>query len=337
MLSLEERADLLVRVAELHRAAAFNEITVVLAACSDEDLCAELDLGYSLAMALHRTGQFAAAKRLNALLLARTRAKAIDRLYRKHLILRGALSVESGDLFEAESSFYEAMASATRSGDNWVIADVMMNLGILSWIGCRWDCALASFERALTAYTVLGRRYNVAACHQNMGMTYREMPMMMGEADSHFETAHQLYSSDSTDRSYELSLVETERALLIHKLGDAHRAEAMARRALARVVHTGGGKRHGEALRALGIALGAQGRVDEARESLQEACRLAESIGNRLLEAEACEELSNLEPSAGRSSRARKFASRAIRIYRAMGAIARARAVRDRIGVLTSS
>jgi tetratricopeptide (TPR) repeat protein len=329
MLTLEQRAELLMRVAELREASAYRALTDLLDPLSEQQLLEEPELGYSLVLAYYRTDRFDAARRLNETLTARSQTSALERLYRKHLILEGALCVEYGELHTAESLFRQAIAYAIRSDDLWVTADATMNLAILAAIGCRWGEALGSFQGALTAYTSLGRTYSVAACHQNLAMTYRELNLA-AEADSHFEKAHQLYSSSSLDRSYELCYVELERALLITGLGDHHRAEAMTRRALSRVAQADAPRRRAEALRVLGIVLRRRGRLQEAQACVEEGRVLAQSVGVPLLEAELCEEMSILSRFSGDATSEEIWAGEAVRLYAASGADARSRRVIER-------
>jgi tetratricopeptide (TPR) repeat protein len=322
MLTLEERADLLVKVAELHRSSAFRELVDLLGPLSEQQILLEPHLGYSLVLGFYHTDQYESALRLNQMLTARARGRTVGNLYCKHLVLEGVLHVEYGDLLAAEASFREAVTYATRSHDHWVLADLMMNLGILAWIGCRWDESLASFQRALAEHSILGHRYAVAACHQNLAMAYRDMNLS-SESDSHFEQAHQLFASAETDRSNELSLVESERALLISKLGDHERAEALARRALSRVAHAGALRRQAEVLRVLGIIAVRRGLIGEGRAHLQNALTLSQQFRIRLLEAEVCEEMSASHRLSGDVSAAHEWAANATRIYQTMGAHAR--------------
>jgi tetratricopeptide (TPR) repeat protein len=322
MLTLEERTELLVRVAELRRISAYRDLTDLLTPLSEQSLLDEPELGYSLVMAYYRMDKYDAARRLNRILTAQSRFSALERWYRKHIILEGVLSVEFGDLYAAESLFTKAMSAALRANDQWVIADATMNLGILEWIGCRWNEALGSFQRALTAHTLLGRSYSVAACHQNLAMTYRELGLG-SESDSHFENAYQLYSIAESERNYELSSVEAERALLISRLGDYDRAEAMVRRAFARVSNADAPRRQAEVLRVLGIVAGKQGRLNEGRAYLEDALRLARALSIRLLEAELSEDMAALEASVGNLETAAMWAAAAGRMYGVMGAEAR--------------
>ena len=167
-------------------------------------------------------------------------------------------------------------------------------------------------------------------------MTYREMEMV-AESDSNFDKAYQLYSAGPSGRRSELSLVESERALLISKLGDGVRAAAMARRALARVEISGSAKRRAEALRALGMVLmDHENGSAEARECLEHSLRLSQETKSRLLEAEVREELSILGQHSTGAESARYHASEAVRIYRSIGADARAKRVLDRTHVVAA-
>jgi tetratricopeptide (TPR) repeat protein len=336
MLTLEERAELLVRVAELRQTSGYYELTDLLGRLSEDHLSAEPELGYSLVLAYYRTDQFDAARRLNQRLSGQCHNSALEGLYRRHLILEGALCVEFGNLRAAESLFTEAIASATRTDDLWVRADAMMNLAVLAAIGCRWDEALGLFQSALTGYTVLGRTYSVAACHQNLAMTYRELNLVV-ESDSHFEKAHQLYSSSSSDRSYELCYVELERALLISALGDHRRAEAMTRHALSRISGADAPRRRAEVLRVLGTVLRKRGRLEEAIMCVEEGLTLARSVRVPLLEAELCEEMSTLSRLGGNPVAEEGWANEAVRIYAASGAEARSRRVLERKHVSLSA
>jgi ATP/maltotriose-dependent transcriptional regulator MalT len=169
-----------------------------------------------------------------------------------------------------------------------------------------------------------------------LAMTYRELNWA-AESDSHFEKAHQLYSSSSSDRSYELCYVELERALLISGMGDHRRAEAITRQALARIAEGDAPRRRAEVLRVLGTILHRRGRLQEARTCIEEGLALARRVRVPLLEAELCDEMSLLSRSEGTFKGEQVWADEAIRIYTLSGAEARSRRVLERRQVTLSA
>jgi tetratricopeptide (TPR) repeat protein len=329
MLTLEEHTDLLVRAAELHQKSAFGELVTLLSAIPRAQLVYCPDLGYLLVQGYYRTNRYEEASELNGWLIGNIRGQPFNRLYSKHLVLEGALRIGAGELEAAEAILREAIRHASRAHDHWVAADVMMNLGVLGWIGCRWDDALEAFQRALTEHTLLGRPYSVAACHQNLAMTYREMNRFT-ESDSHFEKAFQLYSSMASSRANELSLVESERALLLAAMGDHGHAEALARRAFSRVADHGALHHQAEVQRVIGVVLATRGALDEARACLMKALTIAEDMRTRLLEAEVCEALASVARQENDSDGEARWAAKAAQIYMEIGAEVRSQIVARR-------
>jgi tetratricopeptide (TPR) repeat protein len=282
------------------------------------ELLEEPHLAHLLSGALYRTERHEDARKLNALLAEPCRRRGRDKLYRQRLNLEAVLNVEAGNLAKATTCLTEVLRHSFRSRDFWTMADATMNLGMIAWIECRWMDALVSLQRSLSAYIVLGNSYMVAGCYQNLALTYREMSRF---ADSHesFEQAIRYYLLSGEGRELEMCAVEAERALLIGQEGDLIRAEAMARRALATAQRFAAGRREAEALRVMGIILARLNRTSEAKFCLELALEKARSHSNVLLEAEVLEELARMD-----SSQSRNHARQAAKLYRQIGAEARA-------------
>lgn len=333
MLTLERRAELLLQTAELTDRQAYRAVATLLSALKIEDLIAEPELGCQLGHAWYRVDNFDQALELVTQLSEPCRRRGNDRVYRRRLNLEGTLLLEFGETAKAEGAFLEVFHRAIAVGDQHFVGYATLNLGAVASIRGEWTNALVALEHAMAAFQRLGGNYALAACHQNLAMTYREIGMLL-QADSHFERSLELFHSIGSNVELDIASAEFERALAISASGDLPRAEATVRRSIDRIRRADSGpypltRHEGEALRVLGVVLLARRAMDEAKACLEQALQCSKAVKVRLLEAEVYEALSWWATTAGDIAESQRLAINAAEIYSQLGAKTRAERVFD--------
>jgi tetratricopeptide (TPR) repeat protein len=240
---------------------------------------------------------------------------------RAHLLL-GWLYYLANRIAEAEAVCRVALRRARETGDTWTAADALSRLGNCAYLRGRPEEALGFDREALAAFRAHGDRHGEGvtlaamgrslldvgrpeeaaeavtaglALHRGLGGTYgigyalyqagvvlRGVRGHAGVLGLHLEALEHFRAGGY--RAWEgLALFRVALARL--DLGDAERAEADARRALAVLGETGDPWGQGMALDALARSLAARGDPESARTHWTEALRIFEEQG--VPEAEA--------------------------------------------------
>lgn len=325
-------------------AADFPAVVALLKDIPHDELLAEPELGFTLATALRRVGEWERAYALTHALGAACARQGRASLARRRLNLEAALHFDRGHLHEAEVRWAELVDVASREEDDRMTSDACNNLGVVFTLLARTDEALASYARALAAAQRLGDVRGMAQAHQNLAIAYRELGFLH-EAGSHFERAVEHASAAGIDEI--LGRAEEERALVMLAQGDARLAEATATRALNRFRSRGDRAGQGEALRVLGIIALARRRFEDAHAHLDDALELARACRAPLLEAETLEAIGALHAVESRRGEDAATSSEppaaehalqaAERIFAAMGAEGWGRQLRAGLRALIAS
>jgi tetratricopeptide (TPR) repeat protein len=326
MSSLEEKNELLERMAKLRVQRGYNEIVEHLAHMPRTDLIGEPELGYSLASAWKHKGEYGSALELVRELAPVCREGGNDRLYRRCLLLQGAVDVEMGSLGTAEFNFRYILPAAALTGDYHPIATATMNLGVVFALRCEWHQSLTALYSAVTAYQRLGDELGSADCSYNIGVTFKEL----GDSDkAHgcLEDARRIFHSYNLPNL--VSLVDVQRAMLFGESGDLSLASVTLDRATEAAREYRDSKALGEAEYVRGKLLVARGQLTEARELFVRLGTRAEEMRSRLLQAEAGEALAELEWKLGDTAAAVKRWIEAEELHLAVGSAARAAYARN--------
>ncbi len=309
-LSTQARATVLQETWSLQSEHDYRGIVSLLGAIPLEDLVVEPTMGFLYARALWRIGDRENVLEILRRLAPACEARGNDRLSRDRLNLEAGLLLERGEIDDAESLWLNALGAADAVGDEWILACVYTNLGVVHDIRCQWQQAIVQFQRSMASFQRLGDHRGLAGAHHNVAMTHRQLDNF-SEAEDHFERAAfllRLYGSED-----DIARCETERALLMNCMGNKDLGEILCRRALWRFQKLGDKRNEGEALRVLGI-IGNGGSV-RALSYLRSALNSARSAGNALLEAEVLEEMAAIQTTAGRLRLAAPLAEAAGRLY----------------------
>lgn len=325
MLTAEERYRLIEEASELSDRWDSQGVEELLSPLFPEYLVAEPELGHLLSLALYRAGRQREATEWIRQLTGACQNHS-DRLLGRHLLLKGSLYVEQGELDKGNSLFGRAAAIAGQIRDQLQWALATMNMGVVSVIRCEWQPGLAAFKRAVAMYTQLGRSTEVAVCTHNIGMVYREMGELSTAADV-FDCAIQQYAS--LPNVQELCSTESERALLFLACGDLNLSQAAALRALDFAIAKNNLRHEGEVLRVLGIVRRAQGLYADAKAHLERAMMLARQTNTAMLEAEVNQELAILAHVQRDFSTANARARLANACFKRLGAEKRAERIEE--------
>lgn len=329
----EERSDVLAQAREREARADYPGVVALLGELETVDLLAEPELGFLLATALRRLGEWQRAFELTAALAGPCAQPGRGWLARRRLNLEAALHFDRGGVAAAAERWSELVEAASAAGDDAMLSNACNNLGVACTLLAKPDDALASYASALAVAQRLGDRRGIAQAQHNLAISYRELGRLR-EAAEHFERA----TADAAliGSAEILGRAEEERALVLLDAGDVRLAHVTAERALARFRRGGDLLGEGEALRVLGIIALARKQTARAREQLWQALRLARAARARLLEAEILEALATVGDVPGVWDRADAASMRtdAEAIFRALGAEAWGARVRARLAEL---
>lgn len=318
----------------LHDARDAAGVAAILEASPHADVLSQPRSAFYLADAFRRLG-----RREEALALLNDAAPAFDRrgndaLHRGRRNLEGMIYFDTGRIDDAERAWRSLLEDASEAGDEENVARANQNLGAIYTLHVRAEEAIASYERAMAAYRLMGHRRGLAQCHHNLGLTYRELHFGP-KADSHFLQAIRYAIADHSED--EIARAEQERALLIYvDRKDARLARFTARRALDRFTALGESAGVGETLRVLGLIELGEGADTAARMHLGDALAHAGATANPLLEAESLEAVSVLEERAGDTEAAHALRARAQSMFADLGAVEWGRRERDRVRLIAA-
>jgi tetratricopeptide (TPR) repeat protein len=246
-------------------------------------------LAFWLADAWRRLGKQPEALELAQSFAAASQRSGIPRLELDRLNLEGMLRFETGDTTGAEASWRELLARADSERSDDFTARANNNLGIIYTLQARTAEAVMSYQRALTAYQLLGAWRGLAQSHQNLGITYRELSAF-DDADNHFVQAIRFAGESGSED--EMGRAEYERALLIYiSRRDAPLARVGANRAMGRFSLLNDPIGVSDSLRVLAMIDLGEGKLLEARKSAESALSEARRVGHLLLQGELLEVL----------------------------------------------
>ena len=229
----------------------------------------------------------------------------------------GVAEIELGSLDAAERVFGRALDLARADGDDLLIAHATNNMGAIANIRGRRDEALALYQLAIPAYQRLGHVAGLAQSLHNMAISFRHL----GQFERAGEYARRAlgYAKECSNGPL-LALAWLERAELSLQSGDAALAEVGARRAADQFARVPDPIREGDALRVIGAARLALGRVGDAEMSLERALALSREHGSRLVEGETLRVLAACLVARGDRGAGRREIATAIGIFKELGA-----------------
>jgi tetratricopeptide (TPR) repeat protein len=239
------------------------------------------------------------------------------RALRKAINQLGVAEIELGTLDSAERMFGRALELARFDRDDLLVAHATNNMGAIANIRGRRDEALTLYQLAIPAYQRLGNVAGLAQSFHNMAISFRHL----GELDTagEYEARAIGYAIECSNVAL-LALAWLERAELFLELGDAALAEVGAQRAASHFAKVPHPIREADALRVVGAARLALGRLMDAESSLGRALELARAHGSRLVEGETLRIRAACFLRWGDRDEARRQLAMAIGIFDELGA-----------------
>lgn len=254
---------------------------------------------FMLADSARRVGGISDVADLSARVVGIARAAGPSRLLCDALNLHGVVLLERGQARTAERAWFELVAVATETDNAEYVARASNNLGVAAILSMRLDEAIASFQRSVGAYRRLGYSRGLAQSHQNLGIVFREKEMH-DESHAHFQRAITwAYAADSLD-DVARSELETALLLLYSPEKDVIGARHSAQQALDRFAELVLPGDVAEALRVMGVVSIAEGKLQDAVQTLNASLEGAKIHKRRLLEAETLTALAAILPASKR-------------------------------------
>lgn len=329
---MSELSSLVDRARALYDQRLYAELAELLAPVRDQLAEASPYAAFYLADAWRRLGKQPAALELVSSCAAASKRSGIPRLELDRLNLEGMLRFETGDIAGAEQSWRALLARAGQEKSDDFTARANNNLGIIFTLQARAPEAVMSYQRALSAYQLLGSSRGLAQSHQNLAITFRELEQY-DDADNHFEQAIRHAQSSHSDD--EVARAEQERALLFYlRARDASLARVTVRRAIGRFTSLNDPVGVSDSRRVLAMIELGEGDTATARTHGEEALQQARAVGHVLLEAELLAVLAAIARKQADLARAGELEIQAARTFDKLHASAwgeRVRAVAARL------
>ena len=231
---------------------------------------------------------------------------------RRAINMIGVAEFQLGELDAAGPSFERALELGQQDGDDLLVARATNNLGAIANIRAQRERALGLYSLAAAAYQRLGDVMGLAECYHNMAITFRDAGDLE-RADDHELRAIE-FAREAANPML-LAQARLGRAEISLRKGDAAFAEAAALRAASDFSILPEPIQEADALRLVGVAALAQGKLAIAQEMLDAALQLAQQKGGALNEAEILQARSALHDRLGDHASRRRDALAAIAIF----------------------
>jgi tetratricopeptide (TPR) repeat protein len=236
---------------------------------------------------------------------------------RRAVNMLGAAQLQLGDLDAAAPCFERAIELGRQDGDDLVVARATNNLGAIANMRAQRQQALSLYSVAVTAYQRLGNPMGLAESYHNMAITFRDTADLIRADECELRAIE--FAREAENRLL-LAQARLGRAEISFRNGDAAFAEAAARRAALEFASLPELIQEADALRLVGAAALAQGKLATSRTALEDALKLARDQGGALNEAEILRVRAELHYLVGDIGAMREDASAATVIFARLGA-----------------
>ena len=247
--------------------------------------------------------------------------------------LQGAAAFALGALGRAEMSFGAALNMAQLDSDAMLSARATNNLGLIAALRGDIEAAIASYQRAITAYQRMGHPLGLAESWHNLGISYK--------------TRGELTAADEAERSAIEYAVEARnprlaamsqvgRAEIALRRGDPAWSRATLMRAIQVFSALPDYLLEADALWLLADACDQANLLSESELALARSLELAQRHGHRLQEAQAYQTDALISSRRGNRARAREMGTRAIEIFREIGSFSAVEDVSEMLAQLAA-
>lgn len=315
---MSNHSDLSVRARALYETREYRALDELLGGMDRVELIAHPLLAFWLADAWRRLGRQRQALELIESATTAIRRSGIPRLELDRLNLLGMLRFETGEIAISETAWRTLLAEASRAGDEEYVARANNNLGIIFTLRAQPVDAVASYERAITAYRLIGWRRGIAQAHQNLGITYTDLARY-DEAEQHFHAAIE-YAAENHSED-EVARAEQNRALVIYLARrDARLALSTVSRARDRFQRLNDPVGVGDSWRVVAMIEVGENQLEAARQHADDALSIARDVGHKLLEGEVLAVLARAAEKAEQLELSRDLRAQAERGFEEAGA-----------------
>ena len=267
---------------------------------------------------LHRErGELELAGEVYEASLAIAQANGLTTQIASVLNVMAGLEQYAGDPDRAESLYVEARQLAEVAGDLRLAGMVDQNMGALANIRGDLDGALESYRSALDRARHTRDRHLLAAALNNMGMALVDLDRL-SEAESIFDEAYEV--AQQAGEEMVLGYVQLNRAEMHVKRQQYEAARQCCDDGLGVFSQLESRTGVAEAYKFYGIVYRETGKRQLADIHLELARSMAESAGNRLLQAEVQHELARVHHDESRNRDAIQALNAAYRLYEQMQA-----------------
>jgi tetratricopeptide (TPR) repeat protein len=288
------------------------------------ELHEDRQLGFLLATAWSRLGQWPDALRVSLNLLRKQRGEN-SRTTRLLLNAVGVAYLEQGNLKRASQALRYLVARASEADDQRLLAWANTNLGIIADQRCHWEEAVAFYTRARVSLELLGQVRELASVHCNLGITYRQLGMVRDALDQ-FE--HAIAYGSIEGSADDVALYQLAKAELLLGWGQPALAQAIAERCLIVSEQVGNLARVAECRRVLGGAALRMEQGDRAIELLHSAIRRAREASAKGVYAQCLQDCGEAYSVIGQHKAAARLLWRAHRAFAETGASRRSKQLR---------
>ncbi len=187
--------------------------------------------------------------------------------------LGNAFLVHRNETERARELYNRAIGSATRLGNDMLIADCLANLAMVSYREWRLGDAISQTERALRTFTEVGAHNGVLGCQLNLGTFYH----YVGRPTAARRLLKECLRGAGDDWVL-ASTCQESIAFIERAEGNEQAAQSALRAAVELVATAGAPQKQSLYLGALAVSLWATGDVARAVNCLDEAVEIGESV-----------------------------------------------------------
>lgn len=315
-------------IEEHQKAGNYYAVERLLSSWSEDDLLAIPQVACYLADAWCRTGRAQEALELLARVELRIGWQKGTAAHLALLNTRGVAHFHLAQMEAAETAWRESLVAAEAAEDLGFTALAYNNLGTIADLQCRFEEAIASYERAAVFFQRRGRWAGMGWVHGNLALSYLQLGRVT-EAEQHTERAIQ-YHDAAGNRTFRW-LVELTRARIACIRGDLRLGEAMLERVRTIFDSLGLRNRVAATQKYLAGVRATEGRYPEAHALLEEALAAVRATADRREEAEIHRERALVHARQGSAEACQRALIEARALYQMLGASARAERLRREI------
>lgn len=237
---------------------------------------------------------------------------------RRAFNMLGAAHFELGELADAEVAFGRALELARIDGDDLLVARATSNLGLIADLRAQRAEAIGLYQLSVPAYQRLGNASGLAGTYHNMAIAYRHLGQLE-RADECERRAIEFATEAGS--AWLVAIARVGRAELSLRQGDAPLAGVAARMAAREFAAIADPIMEADALRLCAVAAVVEGRLADARSTVERALELARKHGNALIEAECLRARAEVQAGEGDRDAALDDARAAMAILERMNAL----------------